>query len=629
MSNPQDDEMVIDTSKMNSGQREALEVAEAAREKEWAQKSFAGQLFMGRLDVSLLFPFPQQSQEDKKIGDEYVAKLSRYLKENLDPEEVDRTRTIPEKVIKDFFEMGVFAMKISKEYGGLGFSQVNYNRVMQMVASHCSSTTVLISAHQSIGVPQPLKMFGTEEQKKKILPRFRKDSISAFALTEPTVGSDPAQMMTEALPTPDGKFYILNGLKQWCTNGPIADILVVMAKTPPKIIRGKERKQITAFIVEKNTPGIEMLHRCEFMGLGAIQNGILKFTDVKVPAENILLGEGKGLKLALATLNTGRLTLPAACAGMAKQCLSIARRFGKSRVQWGAPVGLHEAGREKISFIAATTLAMEAVTWISSHFADKHNVDIRLEAAMAKLFCSEAAWKIVDMTMQLLGGRGYEKASSLKMRGEVPYPVERMMRDARINTIIEGTSEIMKLFLAREAMDSHLKLAGPLLNKNTSLGNKIKTLFSMLKFYSTWYPAQWLSFFDSSSFSEMGVLKNPLNYVKKTSHRLARTLFHCMVKYQDRLEKKQIVLGNLMCIGTELFAMAATVSYAKSLQEQDANDSPIQLAAIFCSQSKLRIKSHFRDLSKQDNAGNKLAEDVLNGKFKWLEKNIIWVGPED
>ena len=627
----QDEELVIDTSKMSEGKRAALEVTESARQASWDHPTFAGQLFMGKFDKALIMPFPEQMREDKKIGDEFIEGLSSYLKENLDPEEVDATRTIPKKVIDEMMRMGVFAMKVPKAYGGLGFSQVNYNRVMSMLASYCGGTAVLVSAHQSIGVPQPLKIFGTEEQKKKYLPRFREGAISAFALTEPDVGSDPAQMSTNARLSPDGKNYILSGEKLWCTNGPIADLMVVMAQTEPVMVKGKERKQITAFIVERTYPGIEMVHRCDFMGIRGIQNGLLRFKDVKVPKENILLGTGKGLKLALTTLNTGRLTLPAASVGMAKQCLSIVRRWGNQRVQWGLPIGKHEAGAQKISFIVYTTFAMEAVTWITSHWADRGDMDIRIEAAMAKLFCSENAWKIADTTMQFRGGRGYEKASSLKARGEEPFPVERILRDSRINMIIEGTSEIMRLFLAREAMDPHLKIAADLLKKNVPVGKKIKAGLKLAAFYSTWYPQQWINTGLWSSHSEFGRLSNHVHYVEVTCHKLARTIFHYMGLYQDRLERKQLLLTRLMEIGTELFVMATTCSYAKMYIDKTPEDKmPRYLADLFCCEARRRIEAHFNGLSDNDDRKTyKLAKHVLDGKMKWMEEGIIWVGKRD
>lgn len=612
---------VIDTSGMSAEKRQALEVAEAAREAQWTSPSFAQQLFLGGFDGGQLTAFPDQTPEDKAIGDAFIARLEAYLRAHLDPEQVDATRTIPQEVIDELFRMGVFAMKVPKDYGGLGFSQVNYNRVMMMLATWCASTAVLVSAHQSIGVPQPLKLFGTEAQKKQWFPRFREHTISAFALTEPGVGSDPSKMSTTATLSADGRHWILNGEKLWCTNGPIAGLLVVMARTPAKVVGGKERQQITAMVVEGSTPGIEVAHRCDFMGIRGIQNGLLRFRDVKVPVENVIWGEGKGLKLALTTLNTGRLTLPAACTGVAKSCLTICRRWGNERQQWGAPVGVHEAGREKLAFIASTTLAMEAVTWLSSHWADRHDKDIRIEAAMAKLFCSEMACRIVDLTVQFRGGRGYEKASSLKARGESPWPVERMYRDVRINTIIEGTSEIMRLFLAREAMDPHLRRAAPLLKRGGSLGGKLAAAAGLAAHYAWWYPRQWLHGGLIARHGEMGPLAKHWRFAHRGAHRLARTMFHQMGIHREQLEKRQVLLGHLMEIGTELFAISAVCSYARHLVRRDGEQGQTRLADYFCRCASRRIAAHYRALGGHDGRRmNALGKQVLAGEMEWLER---------
>lgn len=619
---------VIDTSKMNSEKAAAMQLAESARDNSKQQSSFAGQLFMGNFEENLIFPFPTQSQAEKKIGDELVDQVCEFLINHLDAEKVDETRTIPPEVIKGLVDMGLFAMKVPKKYNGLGLTQVNYNRVMMAVSAHCGATAVLLSAHQSIGVPQPLKMFGTQAQKDKYLPQFRDGKISAFALTEPEVGSDPAKMETTATLTEDGKHFLINGIKLWCTNGLIADVLVVMAQTKPKTLsNGKQIKQVTAFIVEKEMPGMEVLHRCDFMGIRGIQNGLIKFTDVKVPIENIILGEGKGLKLALATLNTGRLTLPAAATGMGKYCLAVARDWGNERVQWGMAIGKHEAGAKKIAFIASSTFAMEAVTYLTSHMADDPDLDLRIEAAMAKLFCSELAWEVIDTTMQLRGGRGYEKASSLKARGEKPYPIERLMRDCRINRIIEGTTDIMKLFLAREAMDPHLKVAEDLLKKNLPVGEKLQAGVKLAAFYSSWYPTQWLNSSIWSSHPSLGKLAKHISFVESTAHKLARTIFHYIGLYQDRLERKQHILGLLMEIGTELFAISATCSFATSKLQQNPEDlTPQYLADVFSLNSKRKIDRLFDELSNNDdNKEKKLAKSVLQGELKWLEQGVPWV----
>ena len=611
--------------KMTEGRREAFEVAEEAREATWEKPSFASDLFMGRVRTELLFPFPDQSEQDRIEGDAFIARVEKFLLDKVDADAIDRTGEMPAAVIQGLAALGCFGMKIPKEYGGLGLSQLNYNRIITLISSHCGSTAVWLSAHQSIGVPQPLKLFGTDEQKKKYLPRLAKGAISAFALTEPEVGSDPAKMSTTATPTDDGH-YLLNGEKLWCTNGPVAEVLIVMAQTPPKMVKGRPKKQITAFIVEKNTPGVEVVHRCDFMGLKGIQNGLLRFRNVKVPKENMVWGLGLGLKLALITLNTGRLTLLAGCTGMAKRCLSISRKWANERVQWGSPIGHHEAITAKLSYMAAHTFAMEAMTWITSALADHGNADIRLEAAMAKLFCSEHSWKIIDDTVQIRGGRGYETADSLKARGEPAIPVERMMRDARINLIIEGASEIMHLFIAREAMDHHMKLLGDLLKPDESFAAKAKILGSASKFYAKWYPRQWVFSGGLLRYQNLDpLLASHMRYVDRTSHRLARALFHAMGIYQAGLEKRQGILFRLVDIGTDLFAISATCSRAQHLLNQHpASHGPKEIADLFYRQARRRLDLSFQTLfSNQDKPTYRLGRKILNGRFKWLEAGIV------
>ncbi len=612
--------------KDNIEKAKSLEVAEEAREEAGRYPSFVGDLFTGRVRWDLIFPYPAQDEADKKIGDDFLAKLEPFLKNNLDADAVDRTGIIPDHVMKGLRDLGCFGLKIPKEYGGLGLSQTNYNRAVGMVASHCGSTAVLLSAHQSIGVPQPLKLFGNPEQKKKYLPLFAKGAISAFALTEPDVGSDPAKMSTTATPIENGNYYLINGTKLWCTNGTIADVLIVMAKTPPVIVRGKEKTQITAFIVEKGMPGFEVVHRCMFMGLKGIQNGLLRFKDVKVPKENILWGLGKGLKLALITLNTGRLTVPAACTAMAKKSLGITRDWSNKRVQWGAPIGHHEAITSKISLMTAMTFAMDSVTWLSSSLVDQGKVDVRLEAAIAKLFCTEAAWRIADDTVQIRGGRGYETADSLKARGEEPIPVERVMRDARINLIIEGTSEIMHLFIAREAMDPHLRRIIPIISSKTPLLEKFQKITEAFSHYAFWYPRQWMYLSRWRNYAKVSpVIRGHIRFIEKKSHQLARELFHAMVVYQQGLEKRQQILFRFVNIGSDLFAMAATCSRAAHLtQKNPADKSPEELADLFCREAALRVKREFHAQRENDDKMiYKIGRNMLDGKYRWLETDIV------
>ncbi len=612
------------------GGAEHLEVIEQAREAKWEHPTFAGGLFLGRVLSPLIFPYSVQSEEDARIGDAFCVRLESFLKANVDPDAVDRNGELPPQAIQGLAGLGCFGMKIPKEYGGLGLSQVNYNRAIALIGSWCGSTSVWLSAHQSIGVPQPLKMFGTEEQKKKYLPRLAKGEISAFALTAIDVGSDPAKMATTAVPVDGGSAYLLNGQKLWCTNGPVADMIVVMAQTPERVIGGKSRKQITAFIVERKMAGVELVHRCQFMGIRGIQNGLLKLTSVRVPKENIIWGLGRGLKLALMTLNTGRLTLPAGCIGAAKRCLEIAREWSNERKQWGAPIGRHEAVASKLGWMASHLFAMESVVWLCSAWADRGDMDIRIEAAMAKLFGSEVAWEIADQTLQIRGGRGYETADSLKGRGEKPAPVERIFRDLRINRIIEGTSEILHLFIAREALDPHIQLAFDMILPGRSLAKRVATAAQAARFYAGWYPRLWLPRLPLGG--PAGVprsLRGHWAFVESGSRRLARTLFHQMVKHQQKLEKKQNLLFRVVDVGVDLFAMSATISRAAWLRGLSptgtvpAGDS-VELADLFCEHARRRVLSNLAALSiPADRKGYRVAQGLLKGSYSWLEEGIV------
>lgn len=629
MNLPEDKKVVIDTSKMSDEKASSLNITEEARQSVWEHPSFAKSLFMGEYKSELIYPFPTQSAKEKSIGDHLVEQVGVVLAATLDADLVDETREIPVAAMEGLAKIGVFSMKIPTKYGGLGLSQVNYNRVLMAIASHCGSTAVLVSAHQSIGVPQPIKLFGTEEQKKRFLPLFKAGAVSAFALTEPSVGSDPAQMETTATLNAAGTHYLINGEKLWCTNGLIADYLVVMACTAPKVVNGKDIKQISAFIVKGKSPGMCIKHRCDFMGIRGIQNGLIEFKNVEVPIEDRILKEGQGLKIALATLNTGRLTIPAASTGMAKQCVNMARRWGGKRVQWGSPIAQHEKGSNRLAYLASTTFAMEAVTWLTSFMADKGDVDIRMEAAMAKLFCSEMAWSVMDETVQMFGGRGYEKASSLKARGELPFPVERMLRDCRINRIIEGTTDIMELFLSREALDTHLSLASDLINPGADFTTKRDAAFHLFKEYAAWYPAQIINKEFITQFTSNSALSAHIHYCQRTSHRLARVLFEQMLLHREQLEIRQEILGHLMTVGCELFAMAATCSYAKS-QVENGHANAMSLAEHHCIMATERIEAHFKSLSTpQRTTAKKITEDILNEQYQWLEEGIYPIAKEE
>src|SRR5437773_7952654 len=499
-------------------------------------------------------------------------------------------------------------------------------KAIELVSPVAGSLTALLSAHQSIGVPQPLKTFGTDAQKKKYFPRLAKGAISAFALTEHAVGSDPAAMETTAIVSDDGDAWILNGEKLWCTNGTKAELLVVMARTPSKSVKGKEKKQITAFIVEADWPGVEVVYRCHFMGLKALYNGVIRFTNVRVPKENVLWGEGKGLKLALITLNTGRLTLPISSVAAGKRCLEIARRWAAERVQWGRPIGQHDAIAQKLGSMAANTLAMEAVAELCGAMAERGGYDIRLEAAIAKLYNSEAGLRIIDDTEQILCGRGYETADSLRARGETPVPVERIMRDFRINLIFEGSSEIMHLFIAREAVDKHLQVAGDVVMPGKTPRERLAGLARSAGFYGWWYPSRWIGWSLWPRYAEFGRLAKHVRFVERSCRRLARSVFHAMMRFGPKLEYRQAVLFRLVDVGAELFAMAATCARAEWLRKSDpaAGRRAVDLADLFCRQARGRVDAKFRELSHNvDTRTYRLAQEVLQSEHRWLERGMV------
>jgi len=599
-------------------EEEARQVAEASRESEWKQPSFMKELFLGRFRLDLIDPYPLPRKERPEFSAFYNA-IREFLRDHVDSVEIDTTGEYPESVVDGLRKLGAFGMKIPKEYGGLGFTSVEYQKVMQLVGSVDGNLSALLSAHQSIGVPQPLKLFGTEELKKKYLPRCAAGELSAFALTEPQVGSDPARLTTTAEKTQDGRHYILNGEKLWCTNGTIGKLLVVMAADP-------ETRKISAFVVETEWPGVKVEYRCRFMGLKALANAVLSFKDVQVPAENLIGKEGKGLKIALTTLNDGRLSIPNGSVGTAKVCVEICRKWASERVQWGKPIGKHEAIAHKISDMAAHTFAMESIADLATEMSDRGNYDIRLEAAACKEWNTWHTWRIIDETMQVRGGRGYETETSLAGRGEQPIGVERMMRDYRINRIFEGSSEIMHLFMAREAVDKHLQVAGDLIDPKKEVGEKLKALPAMGAFYASWYPSLWLGWGHFPRYGEYGDLADHLRFIERNSRKLARQIFHGMVVHGPRLQNKQGFLFRVVDVANELFAMAASCARAHAMRKArhpHAEDAA-ELADLFCWLSRRRVKQLHRDLwVNVDVRQYKVAQRILDGKHAWLEKGAL------
>ncbi|HHU40159.1 MAG TPA: acyl-CoA dehydrogenase [Propionibacterium sp.] len=606
-------------NQQNPSAREARKVAEAAREQTWTKPSFGKELFLGRLRLDLVDPWPTPTPEDRQRGEDFLAR-AREVTERIDGQRIEREARVPDELIADLARLGAFGMKIPTDFGGVGLTNLYYNKALTLISSANPSLGALLSAHQSIGVPQPVKMFGTPDQKNRFLPRTAAGEVSAFLLTEPDVGSDPARLGTTAEQDPDGGFR-LNGVKLWATNGTIAGLYVVMARVPASA-DGSSKGGITAFVVEANTPGITVENRNEFVGLRGIENAVIRFHDVVVPAENVLLGVGRGLRIALATLNTGRLSLPAMCVGASKWCLHVARGWAAERVQWGRRIGDHEAIATKLAFVAATTYAMESMLDLSCLLADDEGNDIRIEAALVKLYASEMAWRVADEVVQIRGGRGYETAASLEARGERPAEVEQVLRDLRINRIFEGSTEIMHLLIAREAVDTHLSVAGDIIDPDAGLDAKARAVGRAAGFYAGWLPTLVAGAgVVPGSYAEFGELAGHVRWMERASRRLALNIFAGMARWQGRLEHRQAFLGRAVDIGAELYAMAACCVRARA--EAESAPEGVELADQFCAQARVRVDALFSALWHNSDAGDrKLAKQLLDGRYVRLELGV-------
>jgi alkylation response protein AidB-like acyl-CoA dehydrogenase len=608
----------------NPSYEQSKQVAEESRETEWKQPSFGKQLFLGDFQLDLIHPQPESDPEMVERGEAFLKDMRTFLEERVDPLQIEREGKIPDEVVEGLKQLGALGMKIPREYDGLGLSQVYYNRALALTGTWHAAISTLLSAHQSIGLPEPLRMFGTDEQKREWLPKVARTHVSAFLLTEPDVGSDPARMSAQAIPTEDGKGYKISGTKLWATNGAIADVVIVMAVVPKT---DEHKGGITAFICPYDADGITVKTRNQFMGLKGIENSLTEFDEVYVPKENIVGGLGKGLRIALATLNTGRLSLPAIAAASTKYAAKISREWSVERKQWGMPIGKHDPVAQKLAFVTGTAFGLEAVVDVSSRLADDKKNDFRVEAALAKLYASELGWQAVDTMVQIRGGRAYETAESLKARGEKPIPAEQLLRDMRINRIFEGSTEIMHLLIAREAVDQHLAVAGDILDPKTALADKAKAAAGAAKFYAGWLPTLVAGEGQKpNAFDEFGPLAKHIRYVERHSRKLARSTFGLMGRHQASLEQKGALLGRVVDIGAELYGISCACVYALTVgkREPEYRQEALELADLFSKQARRRADALFSELFSNDDASQyKAAQKVLEGRYSWFDSDVL------
>src|SRR5262245_54922224 len=402
------------------------------------QVGFVKGLFFGQYLADRLLPYPDAARDIATT--ELAQRLREFCAREVDPVAIDRKAEIPQSVIAGLGRLGVLGACLPRDCGGLGLTQASYCRLLEVLGGHCGGTALFVNAHHSIG-PRSLVLFGTEEQKRKYLPKLASGEwISAFALTEPEAGSDAANVQSTATPTADGRGFVINGQKRWITNGGIAQVLTVMARTPT--LDGRDSK-ITAFIVTPDMPGFEVVEkRMEKMGVRGTATSRLRFRDMFVPRENVLGQLGKGLRVALTVLDFGRVTFGASCTGAAKFCLARSVEHAKGRVQFGQTIGNFELVKEKLACMRAGAFAMEACTYQTAALIDSGEGDFMLETAMLKVFATETLARILSDTFQLHGGMAYF----------TDQPFERMLRDARINTIGEGANDVLRAFTALVGM---------------------------------------------------------------------------------------------------------------------------------------------------------------------------------
>ncbi len=518
--------------------KQAEEILSSFRE----QMGVAKGMYWGKLVSDWIFPYPKFSPMEQAEVDSAVRELTTFCDQSLDPFEIDRIADIPRSVIDGLAQLGILGMTAPKEVGGRAFTQMGYCKLLEVIGGRCSSTSIFVNAHHSIGM-RALLLFGTDEQKRQWLPDMvAGKKLGAFALTEPEAGSDAANVQTQAVPTEDGSAYILTGEKRYITNGAIADVLTVMARTP---VPGKSGTAITSFLVTPDMPGFRVLEgRMEKVGIRGTATARLAFDNMRVPKENILGPLGKGLKVALTVLDFGRTTFGACCTGAAKTCLSMAIKHAKSRRQFNRTLGEFEMVQQKIARMAAWTYAMEAMTTVTAGLIDRGLEDYMLETAILKVWSTERLWSIVNEAFQIHGGSAYFTDN----------PLERMLRDHRINQIGEGANEVLMSFICMAGM------RGPALRLKDvydSMKTPWKAIGKVNKLALDWTSMQLTSPTVPVKSSELQPLAGKIgSLIGRFGNHMQKTLF----RHREEVIERQLQHEKIAWAVMELFASLCVLS---------------------------------------------------------------------
>jgi alkylation response protein AidB-like acyl-CoA dehydrogenase len=549
------------------------------------KEGFAKDLFFGRFRASSIMPFPELSEEARAIGDRAVQDVKDFCREHIDPVGIDRDSLIPDSVIRGLGDIGVLGFTIAPNYGGRGLSQMNYCRVMEIIGAHCASTAVFVNAHHSIGL-RALQLFGTPEQRERWMrPLAEGRALAAFALTEPDAGSDAGNVRTTATPSADGRGYVLNGTKRWITNGGIADVLTVMARTPDA---SDPDGKITAFLVTPDMPGFEVLEkRMDKVGIRGTATGRIQFTNMFVPKENLLGPLGKGLRVALTVLDFGRTTFGACCTGAAKYCLERMVYRAKHRRQFSQTLSNFQLVQAKIAEAAADTYAMESATYHTAALIDSGAEDYMIETAMLKVFASDQLWRIVNDVLQIWGGKGFF----------TDQPFERMMRDARLNLIGEGANDVLRCFVA-----------------GVGLRHLGKDMEKIMK-------APWTAYKLMRMTPKVPVKHDHLTYYARSiAKQIAKFAWACelsLIKYREKILDQQFIQARLGDYATELFMASCVYSRLSSLVVNGVVPESTKQRELKTGQLYLRYARH-RNYRRLEDLKSNFDSDVTDAAQDWL-----------
>lgn len=568
-------------------------------------QSIVGSLFFGEIDETLIFPFPHFSDSQVEMAKEMTSAIDQFAKDNINGEKFDTESHIPDEVIAGLGDLGLLGLAVPEELGGLGLDYTLYCRVFAQVAVYDASVATMIGAHQSIGY-RALLNEGTEEQKKKWLPLLASGKvIAAFCLTEPGSGSDAYSIKTKAVDNKDGT-YTITGQKLWITNGGLAGFYSVYCKTDHEV-DGKTVEKISCFIVEKERLGVSFGEKENKMGIRGSETRAVYFDKVIIPKENILGELGKGFKIAMNVLNSGRLSLGAGCVGGMKSIMKLATEHAANRRQFDRPIAEFGLVQQKLAKMAELTYAVESVVYLSTGNMTKGMNDYHMETAVCKIFGSECLWQTVDMGMQIAAGNGYMKE----------YPYERIMRDSRIQLIFEGTNEILRCLLALSGVrgpSEDMKELGKISEVSSALQDPIKSLGVFTKFARKRLSNMMGSKQLTNAHPE---LKEQAEKFSSCLGKFAIAVEDSLIKYGKKIVDNELPQGRLADMVIDLYVMLAVISRTTAILNsskatEDQKDYVLRLTKQICKNARRRFTRNAKSMSKNsDKSVIKISESVV------------------